>query len=98
MKKKSEIVYSQNKNRFSPAVKSPAARDNTVVNRRIWVVDEIHSTSEILKNRITKEMELHEFVEECGPDEDESVEIVTNWDEPESFKEKSVWRRHRIVR
>lgn len=86
-------MYIQNKNRFSPAVKSPAARDNTVVNRRIWVVDEIHSTSEIL----TKEMELHEFVEECGPDEDESVEIVTNWDEPESFKEKSVWRRHRIV-
>lgn len=66
-------------------MKSPAARDNTVVNRRIWVVDEIHSTSEILKNRITKEMELHEIVEEYGPDEDEGVEIVTNWDEPESF-------------
>lgn len=61
-------------------MESRAARDNTVVNRRIRVVDEIDSTSEILKSHITKEMELHVIVEEDGPDEEESVEIVTNWD------------------
>lgn len=60
-------------------------RDNIVVNRRIWVVDEIYLIFEILKNCIIKEMEFYEIVEEYGLDEDEGVEIVMNWDELESF-------------
>lgn len=61
-------------------MKDPAARDKTVVKRRIGMVGEIDAASEMPKNRIPKEMELDEIVEEDAPEKEESEEVVANRD------------------
>jgi hypothetical protein len=62
-------------------VKNLTPRNNTVIKRRIWIVNEIDATSEITKNRISKEVKFDEIVEEDGTENEESDEVVTNRDE-----------------
>jgi len=62
-------------------VKNPTPRNNTVIKRRIWIANEIDATSEITKNRISKEVKFDEIVEEDGTENEESDEVVTNRDE-----------------
>ena len=59
--------------------------------------DEINAAFEIVQKRITKEVELEKIVEEDSPENEESVEVVTSWDERESLEEKVVWRWNWIV-